>query len=86
VSVREARLKREGAAEYPGMPVERWMPAIELAPFLLQRARVRRQERRYARTFDPKPSIFAEAIQGLGRPSPALEAQTLKRKPRRPHD
>jgi len=53
VSVREARLKREGAAEYPGMPVERWMPAIELAPFLLQRARLRRQEGRYARTFDP---------------------------------
>ena len=53
VSVREARLKPEFVAEYPGMPAERWMPAIELAPFLLERARVRRQEGRYTRTFDP---------------------------------
>ena len=51
--VREARLKPEYAAEYPSMPADVWMPAMELAPFLLQRARVRRQEGRYTRTFDP---------------------------------
>ena len=51
--VREARLKPEYAGEYPSMPADVWMPAIELAPFLLQRTRVRRQEGRYIRTFDP---------------------------------
>ena len=53
MSVREARLKPEYAAEYPAMPADVWMPAMELAPYLLQRARARRQEGRYTRTFDP---------------------------------
>jgi hypothetical protein len=69
VSVREARLKPEFAAEYPGMPADMWMPAIELAPFLLQRARVRRQEGRYTRTFDPTHFDFRG---GDPRPRPRI--------------
>ena len=61
MSVREARLKREGAAEYPGMPVERWMPAIELAPSSSSAlgSAVKRVDMPAPLT--PRTSIFAEA-------------------------
>jgi hypothetical protein len=53
MSIREARLKPEYAAEYPGMPPDVWMSAMELAKSLIQRAHTRRREGRYTRTFDP---------------------------------
>ncbi len=53
MSIREARLKPEYAAEYPGMTPDVWMPAMELAMGLIQRAHARRREGRYTRTFDP---------------------------------
>jgi hypothetical protein len=53
VSEREARLKPEYAAEYPGMEPDRWLPAGELAKRLVERTHARRKSRLYTRTFDP---------------------------------
>jgi hypothetical protein len=53
VSVREARLKAEFAAEYPGLVADVWIPATELAKKLIERAHTRRREGRHTRTFDP---------------------------------
>ena len=50
---REARLKPEYAAEYPGISSDRWMSAKELAKQLVARVHARRKEGRYTRTFDP---------------------------------
>jgi hypothetical protein len=58
MNAREARLKPEYAAEYPDMPADVWMPAMELAKGLIQRALARRQEGRYTRTFDPSHFEF----------------------------
>jgi hypothetical protein len=53
MNLREARLKPEFAAEYPGLEPAVWMSATELAGKLIDRARTRRKEGRYTRTFDP---------------------------------
>jgi hypothetical protein len=53
MTVREAQLKPEFAAEYPGIEPAVWMSATELATKLIDRARTRRKEGRYTRTFDP---------------------------------
>jgi hypothetical protein len=53
VSEREARLKPEYAAEYPGMEPGRWLPAGELAKRLVERTHDRRKSGLYTRTFDP---------------------------------
>jgi hypothetical protein len=51
--VREARLREEFAAEYPGLIPGVWMPVADLAISLVQRVYARRNEGRYTRTFDP---------------------------------
>jgi len=53
MTAREARLKPEFAEEYPGLEPAVWMSATELAGKLIDRARTRRKEGRYTRTFDP---------------------------------
>jgi hypothetical protein len=53
VSAREARLKVEYGADYPGMTPDIWIPATELAQKLIERAQSRRREGRHTRTFDP---------------------------------
>ena len=58
MNAREARLRPEYAAEYPDMPADVWMPAMELAKGLIQRALARRGEGRYTRTFDPSHFEF----------------------------
>ena len=53
MDVREARLKEEFAAEYPGIPPEVWIPVAELARKLVERHRSGRKAGRFTRTFDP---------------------------------
>ena len=63
-TIREARLKPEFAAEYPGITPDVWMPATELAQKLVQRAHARRREGRYTRTFDPTHFEFRGGLTG----------------------
>ena len=51
--VREARLRSQFAAEYPGIVPGIWMPVAELSARLIERVRAARQEGRHTRTFDP---------------------------------
>jgi hypothetical protein len=51
--VREARLRSQYAAEYPGITPGIWMPVAELSARLIERVRAARQEGRHTRTFDP---------------------------------
>ncbi|MFL5477112.1 MAG: hypothetical protein ACJ8A6_15620 [Gemmatimonadales bacterium] len=53
MDVREARLKEEFAAEYPGIPAEVWIPVAELARKLVERHQSGRKAGRFTRTFDP---------------------------------
>src|SRR5829696_6672937 len=53
MNVREARLKPQYAAEYPGVSAGVWMSANELAGKLVDRVHACRKEGRYTRTFDP---------------------------------
>ena len=53
MNVREARLKPQYAAEYPGITPGVWMSASELAGKLVDRVHSRRKEGRFTRTFDP---------------------------------
>ena len=53
MDVREARLKEEFAAEYPGIPPELWLPVTELARKLVERHQSGRKAGRFTRTFDP---------------------------------
>jgi len=53
VQPREARLKEEFAAEYPGITPEVWIPVAELARRLVERHNVGRKLGRFTRTFDP---------------------------------
>ena len=53
MDVREARLKEEFAAEYPGIPPEVWLPVAELAQKLVERHQSGRKAGRFTRTFDP---------------------------------
>jgi hypothetical protein len=53
MSEREARLKLEYAAEYPGISANTWMSAKELAKQLVARVHARRKQGLYTRTFDP---------------------------------
>lgn len=50
---REARLKSEYAAEYPGISPNTWIGAKELAKQLVARVHARRKEGLFTRTFDP---------------------------------
>ena len=50
---REARLRSEYAAEYPGIEAGIWMSAGELASKLVERTHERRRLSLYTRTFDP---------------------------------
>ena len=50
---REARLRPEFAAEYPGISPNVWMSAKELANSLVERVHARRKQGLYTRTFDP---------------------------------
>jgi hypothetical protein len=51
--VREARLRSQFAAEYPGIVPGVWMAVGELSAKLIERVRAARQEGRHTRTFDP---------------------------------
>jgi hypothetical protein len=51
--VREARLRIQYAAEYPGIAPGIWMPVAELSARLIDRVRAARREGRHTRTFDP---------------------------------
>jgi hypothetical protein len=51
--VREARLRTQYAAEYPGITPGIWMPVAELSARLIERVRAARQQGRHTRTFDP---------------------------------
>ncbi len=53
MSQREARLRPEFAAEYPGISPDVWMSARELAKSLVARVHARRKEGLFTRTFDP---------------------------------
>jgi hypothetical protein len=53
LEVREARLKEEFAAEYPGISPEVWIPVAELARRLVERHQSGRKAGRFTRTFDP---------------------------------
>ena len=53
MSAREARLKPEYAAEYPGISPNAWMSPKELAKGLVDRVHARRKQGRFTRTFDP---------------------------------
>ncbi len=53
MDVREARLKEEFAAQYPGIPPEVWLPVAELARKLVERHQSGRKAGRFTRTFDP---------------------------------
>ena len=53
MDVREARLKEEFAAEYPGIMPEVWIPVAELARKLVERHNQGRKVGRFTRTFDP---------------------------------
>jgi hypothetical protein len=51
--VREARLRSQYAAEYPGITPGIWMQVGELSARLIERVRAARQQGRFTRTFDP---------------------------------
>jgi hypothetical protein len=50
---RQARLRPEFAAEYPGISPNVWTSVKELANSLVERVHARRKEGLYTRTFDP---------------------------------
>ena len=58
MDVREARLKEEYAGEYPEIPPGVWMRVSDVARSLVDRARTRRREGRFTRTFDPNHFEF----------------------------
>ena len=53
MDLREAKLKEEFAAEYPGIAPEVWMPVAEFARKLVERHQQGRRVGRFTRTFDP---------------------------------
>ena len=50
---REARLRAQYAAEYPGITPSVWIPVTELSAKLMERVYAARREGRHTRTFDP---------------------------------
>jgi hypothetical protein len=82
MDVREARLKEEYAGEYPGLAPGVWMRVSDIARTLVERARARRREGRFTRTFDPTHFEFRG---GSKTPrSPAVRSRSTDRRPRRP--
>jgi hypothetical protein len=81
VSEREARLKPEYAAEYPGMEPGAWLPAGELAKRLVERTRTRRKSGLYTRTFDPTHFEFRGGDSG-SRPRRSRTRETDPPEPR----
>jgi hypothetical protein len=65
---REARLRPEFAAEYPGISPNTWMSARELAKQLVARVHARRKQGLYTRTFDPTHFDFRGDGAPRGRP------------------
>jgi hypothetical protein len=63
LDVREARLKEEFAAEYPGITPEVWIPVAELARRLVERHNQGRKLGRFTRTFDPTHFEFRGGLQ-----------------------
>ena len=84
---REARLRPEFAAEYPGITPNLWMPARDLAQSLVDRVHARRKQGLYTRTFDPTHFEFRGEGTPRRRPrtrstdiradAPALELESL---------
>lgn len=61
---REARLREQYAAEYPGITPAVWMPVAELTAKLIERVRAGRREGRHTRTFDPTHFEFRGGTSG----------------------
>lgn len=61
MTVREARLKAEYAAEYPGISPDVWMPARELAQSLVERVHARRKQGLYTRFIERCRVMYALA-------------------------
>ena len=91
---REGRLRPEFTAEYPGIPPDVWMPAMELAKQLVARVHARRKQGLYTRTFDPTHFEFRGDGAPRRRPrtrrtdirvdaTPALELETPTRETRK---
>jgi hypothetical protein len=61
---REARLRAQYAAEYPGITPAVWMPVAELSAKLIERVHAARREGRHTRTFDPTHFEFRGGSSG----------------------
>ena len=61
---REARLRSQYAAEYPGITPSVWIPVAELSAKLIERVRAARREGRHTRTFDPTHFEFRGGSSG----------------------
>ena len=72
---REARLRSQFAAEYPGIMPGVWIPVAQLSAKLIERVRVARQEGRFTRTFDPTHFEFRGGDSGA-RPRAARTRST----------
>lgn len=80
MDLREARLKEEFAAEYPGIPPEVWLPVAELARKLVERHNQGRKLGRFTRTFDPTHFEFRGGAQER-RSSSARTRSTDRKRP-----
>jgi hypothetical protein len=61
---REARLRAQYAAEYPGITPAVWIPVTELSAKLIERVHTARREGRHTRTFDPTHFEFRGGSSG----------------------
>ena len=84
MTVREARLRAEYAAEYPGMTPDVWMPVRELARLLMERVYARRREGRPGRTFDPTHFEFRGGDSAPRRPATRTRSTDERPAPRVP--
>ena len=80
MDAREARLKEEFAAEYPGITPEVWIPVAELARKLVERHNQGRKLARFTRTFDPTHFDF----RGGAQQQRSRSARTRSTDPKRP--
>jgi len=80
MDVREARLKEEYAEEYPEITPGVWMRVSDVARSLVDRARTRRREGRFTRTFDPTHFEFRGGPKAPR--SPGARTRTTDRRPR----
>ncbi len=61
---REARLRAQYAADYPGITPAVWIPVTELSAKLIERVHAARREGRHTRTFDPTHFEFRGGSSG----------------------